>query len=157
MVAAPSHAAPTAPVAATAKVTPAKPAKPRSSASAAPASTPKPPAAAPAAAAAPIKPAQPPLDLAALEQRLKDTKAIGVFTKLSLKNQVDDLLVDFKKYHQAGGGPPPPSALRSQYELLIIKVLSLLQDADPQLASAISSSREALWDILKDPNKFAKI
>jgi len=32
-------------------------------------------------------------------------------------------------------------------------VLSLLQDGDPALATAISSSREALWGILADPVK----
>ena len=31
------------------------------------------------------------LDLASLEQRPRDTKAIGIFTKRTLKNQVDDL------------------------------------------------------------------
>jgi hypothetical protein len=39
----------------------------------------------------------------------------------------------------------------------MLKVLSLLQDGDPQLASAIASSREAIWGILVDPVKFAKI
>jgi hypothetical protein len=113
--------------------------------------------AAPAASPPAAKPAPPSLDLAALEQRLKDTKAIGVFTKLSLKNQVDDLLDEFKKFHQTAGSAAPPQGLRKQYDLLMLKVLSLLQDGDPQLAAAISSSREALWDILRDPDKFAKI
>ena len=40
------------------------------------------------------------LDLSALEQRLRDTHAIGVFTKLSLKNQVDDLLAQFKAFYR---------------------------------------------------------
>jgi hypothetical protein len=128
------------------------------SAAAAPASAaartaPAAPAAAPVAAA---KTAPPPLDLASLEQRLKDTKAIGVFTKLSLKNQVDDLLEDFRNFHK-GAGTTPPQSLRTQFDLLMIKVLALLQDGDPQLAASISSSRESLWDILKDPDKFAKI
>jgi hypothetical protein len=41
--------------------------------------------------------------------------------------------------------------------LLLLKVLGLLQDGDPQLAAAISSSREAIWGILADPAKFAKL
>jgi hypothetical protein len=36
-------------------------------------------------------------------------------------------------------------------------VLSLLQDSDASLAAEISSSREAIWDILKDPQKFSQI
>jgi hypothetical protein len=102
------------------------------------------------------KPSAPALDLSSLEQRLKDTHAIGVFTKLSLKNQVDDLLAQFRAFHQ-GPTKTPPADLRHQYDLLMLKVLSLLQDGDPQLASAIASSREAIWGILVDPEKFAKI
>ena len=98
----------------------------------------------------------PPLDIAALEQRLKDTHAIGLFTKLSLKNQVDDLLAQFRA-HFHGNGSPPLSELRQRYDLLMLKVLSLLQDGDPPLAQTIGSSREAIWGILTDPNKLAAI
>jgi hypothetical protein len=109
------------------------------------------PAAAPAAAAASTS-----LDLAALEQRLRDTHAIGVFTKLSIKNQVDDLLSQFKGFH--GGKPKPTLAeLREKYELLLIKVISVLQDGDAQLAGAVSASRDAIWGVLADPQKFAQI
>ncbi len=99
---------------------------------------------------------QPTLDIAALEQRLKDTHAIGLFTKLSLKNQVDDLLAQFRA-HFHGNGSPPLSDLRQRYDLLMLKVLSLLQDGDPPLAQTIGSSREAIWGILTDPNKLAAI
>ena len=93
------------------------------------------------------------LDLAALEQRLRDTKAIGVFTKLSLKNQVDDLLTEFREFHQKRD-QTMLARLRQAFDLLVLKVLSLLQDGDPTLARDVSSSREALWNILVDPNKF---
>lgn len=107
-------------------------------------------------ASTPAAPAAPSLDLAALEARLKQTRAIGVFTKLSLKNQVDDLLSQFRAFHgkKAAG---PLSSLRDKYDLLLIKVLSLLQDGDPDLAASISSSREAIWGVLADPQKFAKL
>ncbi len=95
------------------------------------------------------------LDLNGLEDRLRSTRAIGVFTKLSLKNQVDDLLGEFRAFHARK--QPPLSQLRQQYDLLLIKVLSLLQDGDPPLAAEISSSREALWNILTDPQKFARL
>jgi len=38
-----------------------------------------------------------------------------------------------------------------------VKVVTLLQDNDPSLATAVSSSREALWGVLSDPKKFANI
>lgn len=119
---------------------------------------PKEPAAKKAAAApAPEKPAvPPPLDLDSLEKRLKETSAIGVFTKLTLKNQVDDLVGRFKAYY-AGRTRTTLAELRQPYDLLILKVLSLLQDGDPPLASAIRSSREAIWGILSDPAKFSKL
>lgn len=122
-----------------------------------PASTPKP-------APSPIGPlteesAKPPtvaLDLTSLERRLRDTKAIGIFTKLSLKNQVDDLLGEFREFHQSGDRTRL-AMLREAFELLILKVLSLLQDGDPALARDVSSSREALWNILIDPDTFKNL
>ena len=47
--------------------------------------------------------------------------------------------------------------LRRSYDLLVQKVLALLQDADPPLATAIVASRDAIWGILSDPKKFATI
>ena len=102
------------------------------------------------------KPKAPPLDLASLEQRLKDTKAIGVLTKITLKNQVDDLLDQFRAFYQ-GKLKTDLANLRRSYDLLVLKVLSLLQDSDQALATAIVASREAIWGILSDPAKFAKI
>jgi hypothetical protein len=96
------------------------------------------------------------LDLGSLEQRLRDTKAIGVFTKLSLKNQVDDLLDEFRDFHKAYDSSRL-TKLRQAYDLLLMKVLSLLQDGDPALARDVSSSREALWSILVDPDKFRNL
>ena len=104
--------------------------------------------------AAPVeKPA--PLDLKTLEQRLKDTGAIGVMTKLSLKNQVDDLVGRFRAYHD-GSRPPTLPELRPSFDLLLMKVLSLLQDKDPGLAHDINASRESIWAVLSDRAKFSQ-
>ncbi len=109
------------------------------------------------AAPAPSKPpAAPPLDLNALEKRLKDTEAIGVFTKLTLKNQVDDLLAQFEAHHE-GANRTSLAELRQPYDLLIIKVLSLLQDRDARLANDLIQSREAIWNILSDPVRFQRL
>jgi hypothetical protein len=151
-VSAPASAAPAASPAKTKSPPPSSPNKSASVAAAKP-----PPVAAPPVAVPPVAaPAAPTLDLASLEQRLKDTRAIGVFTKLSLKNQVDDLLGDFRAFYKAANVRPSPE-LRQRYDLLLLKVLSLLQDGDPPLAAAISSSKEAIWNILADPNKLAAI
>jgi hypothetical protein len=110
----------------------------------------------PSAAPTPPPASSPTLNLTDLEQRLRETRAIGVFTKLSLKNQVDDLLGAFRALYR-GPNKRPPAELRQRYDLLLLKVLTLLQDSDPSLAAAIQSSREAIWGILADPDKFAKI
>jgi len=96
------------------------------------------------------------LDMAALEKRLRDTKAIGVFTKITLKNQVDDLLNQFRAFYQ-GRAKTTLAELRQAYDRLLLKVLSLLQDGDQALASEIVASRDAIWGILADPVKFASL
>jgi len=100
--------------------------------------------------------APPALDLASLEKRLRETKAIGFFTKLSLKNQVDDLRERFRAFHAARSGAAL-AELRERYDLLLLKVLALLQDSDPLLAYDISASREVLWGLLADPAKFRNL
>lgn len=116
----------------------------------------EPPAKKPGATASSGKPQAPPLDLTALETRLKETTAIGVFTKITLKNQVDDLLDQFRAYYQ-GRIQTSLAELRQPYDRLLLKVLSLLQDGDPELARAVVASREAIWGILADPAKFATL
>jgi hypothetical protein len=41
--------------------------------------------------------------------------------------------------------------------MLMMKVLSLLQDKDQKLASDIVASREVIWALLADPQKFAAL
>jgi hypothetical protein len=102
------------------------------------------------------KNSSPTLDLTSLEQRLKDTNAIGILSKIALKNQVDDLLGQFRAFYQ-GKLKTTLAELRRPYDLLVLKVLALLQDSDPPLASAIAASREAIWGILADREKFATV
>jgi hypothetical protein len=112
------------------------------------------PSAAPSALPAVVPPAAP-LDLGSLETRLRQTKAIGVFTKLALKNQVDDLLAGFRAYHKQQAAATL-AELRRTYDLLMLKALALLQDGDPRLARDIVKSRAAIWSILADRKKFTE-
>jgi hypothetical protein len=93
------------------------------------------------------------LDFTALGARLRMTKAIGVLTKLAVKNQADDLLEQFRNYYKRQSTATLPDLHRS-YDMLVLKLLSLLQDGDPPLATDISRSRAAIWDILSDQKKF---
>jgi hypothetical protein len=136
---------------------PPTPARPPVVTVAPPAAAPPAPVPTPKTAPAPVaaRPAAPTLDLESLETRLRGTQANGMFTKLSLKNQVDDLLVQFRAYHKHQAATTLV-VLRQSYNLLMLKVLSLLQDSDPPLARDIVASREAIWGILSDPKKFTE-
>jgi hypothetical protein len=115
------------------------------------------PAPAPASAPAPATPAAPPpLDLKSLETRLRETDAIGLFTKLTVKNQVDELLERFRDYYK-GRLQVSLAELRQAYDLLVMKVMALLQDADPPLASDLAASRESIWGILSDREQFSTL
>jgi hypothetical protein len=100
------------------------------------------------------RPGTAPLDLQSLETRLHETRAVGTFTRISLRNQVADVLDQFHAYHDHRA--PPLAALRQSYNLLLLKMLSLLQDSDPALARDIVASREAIWDTVADPRKFTE-
>ncbi len=89
-----------------------------------------------------------------LVTQLRETKAIGVLTKISVKNQSDDLIEKFRAYHEEQA--PPLAELRRSYDMLLLKLLSLLQDGDPPLAKDIDRSRTAIWDVLADPKKFVE-
>ena len=154
------------------KTVPTQPGAPPSAAKPAAPAKPQPGAAAPAApierasgpkAAGKVAPpvvktpaTAPALDLKTLEAQLKETKAIGLFTKITLKNQVDDLMDRFRQFYR-GKAKLTLTDLRRSYDLLMMKVLSLLQDEDQRLASAIVSSREAIWRLLADPKTFATL
>jgi hypothetical protein len=95
------------------------------------------------------------LDLDKLEQRLRATDAIGFFTKVALGYEIDDLLDTFRDFHR-GQSPLTREHLWDRYDLLLFKVITLLQDEDPELAQEIYAARERLWELLLDPNTFAK-
>jgi hypothetical protein len=153
-VGAAAEAPASAPAKPAAKPTLAKPTLAKAPTPVPPPATPRKPESAPPEAAKPAGP--PPLDLKSLEQQLKKTGAIGVLTKLSLKNQVDDLLEQFRDFY-AGRLKVNLAELRGPFDMLLMKVLSLLQDKDPVLAGSIHASREALWGILADREKFQKL
>ena len=98
----------------------------------------------------------PTLGLAEIEQRLRDTHAIGVFTKLSLKNQIDDLLGQLRAYHLKQTSVSLPQ-LRQRYDVLLQKVIGLLQSGDAPLAKDISSSREAIWSFLTNSTTISQL
>ena len=94
--------------------------------------------------------------IANLVVRIRGTGAIGFFTKLALKNQIDDLLKQFREFH-AEVSDIELFVLNDRFNLLLMKVITLLQDDDPKLFQDIVSARECLWMNLADPEKFARL
>jgi hypothetical protein len=110
----------------------------------------------PAETAAPADAVAKEYDINALVARLRDTNAIGFLTKLALKNQIDDLMDRFRRFH-AREEETPLEGLRDQFNLLFMKVITLLQDGDPALGQEIAKGREILWGKLADPGEFARL
>ena len=102
---------------------------------------------------------QPELDLAALEDRLVETDAIGFFTKLELKSQIDELTEKFREFHAANAESENDklNGLREEFDLLLLKVLTLLQDDDPTLHRDVAKARPQIWETFSDPELFAKL
>jgi len=130
--------------------------------SAPPAAAPAPPSA-PAPAPLPLPeaknpdqtPAQASISLEELGARIKATPAIGAFSKLALKNDIDDLVGDLRGYHEHHKGDLDD--LHQRYEALVLKLLALLEEDEPELALALSRSRNDIWSRLVNPVEFAKL
>ena len=90
------------------------------------------------------------------EQQIRELAAVKLEKFLDPRGVRSDLLDQFRMYYQ-GKLKTTLAELRRSYELLVLKVIALLQDADPPLAKSIATSREAIWGILSDPVKFSAV
>ena len=93
------------------------------------------------------------LNLSILEQRVRETRAISVLQKLALQQDVEDLVARIRAAHRARA---ELAALRRPYDKLLSNIQAMLRH-DPQLASEIAASREAIWEVLADRSKFASL
>lgn len=95
-------------------------------------------------------------DLDALVDRVSHSKSLGFFTKLSLKQEIDQLLAGMRAQHD-GSKNDQLEPLRERYDVMVQKLVILLQDKDKELVQTIHDSQEKLWAILSDEKKFAGI
>jgi len=93
-------------------------------------------------------------ELVTLEDRLKATPAISPLKKLSLKSEIDDLLLKIRLAQP--GGRARVQSLRGPYEHLIAKIHAML-GKDPKLANDIVASKDAIWDRLSDRTKYVAL
>ena len=95
------------------------------------------------------KPAPPQLDIDTLIERLKQTSAIGVLTKLVLRSNVNDLIDEVKRYKRSKATQKQLDRIKAHFNGLLLKVLALL-DEDPKLAQDIQCARDSLWHHLME-------
>ena len=77
--------------------------------------------------------------------RLKETDALGVFTKLALKGDVEEIIEMAHEYQSLAALPELQSA-REQFDGLVLKTITLLNDKDPNLAADIYQARDLVWE-----------
>ena len=92
------------------------------------------------------------IDFESLEKQVRETNAVGVVTKLKLSNDINKLLADLKAFH-AGKSPLTLEQHREQYDLLYMKIVTLVQDKDPKLFNQLCNAWDPIWVELQDKSK----
>ncbi|MDH3466788.1 MAG: hypothetical protein OES26_12945 [Gammaproteobacteria bacterium] len=76
--------------------------------------------------------------------RLKETDALGVFTKLALKGDVEDI-IEMAHEYQSLAALTELQLVRDQFDGLVLKTVTLLNDKDPDLAADMYQARDLVW------------
>ena len=93
------------------------------------------------------------VDLDMLAKGLEHSSAVGLFEKLKLKSAIDDLLDRFKAYHR-GTGRFTLDQLQEQYDVLMMRIATQLQDKDVALHGQLCNAWESIWATLQDRRAF---
>ena len=93
------------------------------------------------------------IDLDTLEAKLRQTDAIGLTTKFSLKQDLDGLIADFRAFHDGKAGKDL-GELKGRFAGLLDETLIHLKSGDPVLYRILSASRPGLWEVISDGPKF---
>jgi len=91
-----------------------------------------------------------------LEKRIRETNSIGGLSKLKLSGDINKMIADLKTYH-AGDSPHTLEQHREQYDLLYMKVVSQVQDKDPELFNQLCNAWDPLWAELQDESNLKKV
>ena len=93
------------------------------------------------------------VDLQILGNMLADTKAVGLFTKLGLKKDIEKMLSRLSKFHD-GNSKFTLEQLEEQYDLLLMKIARHLQDKDLTLHRHLCNAWLVIWEDLRDFDRF---
>lgn len=89
-------------------------------------------------------PNKPEISMEDLVERLKETEAIGVFTKLAIRSDVLDFKESINTYRKKKKLENDIGHLRERFDGLLLKILALLE-RDPPLSRDIQHARESIW------------
>jgi len=87
------------------------------------------------------------VDIEALKTRLKETDAIGLFTKLAIRSDILDLVDEINSYRKQAKLESKINELRASFDGLLLKMVALLE-GDPILSRDLYVSRESIWKSL---------
>lgn len=93
------------------------------------------------------------VDLEILADMLAKTSAVGLLTKLSLKKDINKVLSRLEDFHN-GRGRFALVQLEEQYNLLLMKIATYLQDKDLATHRHLCNAWLVIWEDLKDPERF---
>ena len=91
-----------------------------------------------------------------LVEQIADSKSIGLFTKLALKQDSKDLLKKMSSYH-SGIGDSSLEELHERYNVMVHKLIIVIRKKDKELAGSVADARDNLWDVLSDETKFSRM
>lgn len=95
------------------------------------------------------------VDLEMLAQGLKKSKAVGLVEKIRLKSAINDLLERFEVFHE-GARDYSLEQLQEQYDVLLMRIASHLQQQDDRLHGQLCNAWDIIWHDLEDPDRFTE-
>jgi len=87
------------------------------------------------------------VDIESLKSRLKETDAIGVFTKLAIRSDILDLVDEINRHRKKNRLASKIAEMRASFDGLLLKMVALLE-RDPALSRDLYVSRESIWKSL---------
>ena len=93
------------------------------------------------------------VDLEMLSQALRDSRAVGMFEKIKLKGSIGNLLKRLEAYHD-GARKFSIEQLEEQYNVLLMRIASHLQNKDQLLHQQLCNAWLTIWLDLEDSGRF---
>ena len=103
----------------------------------------------PVVAPAPVAPSCATIDMKQLLKRIRDTRAMSMFTKMLLLPELEALAAEFKEARAAGMQADRVAEIRRKYEALLGRTARKIREGgDTQLASDMECNRDRAWGML---------